>query len=92
MPEVDKVAIKITELSTDRPIVDQAGNQTQQTRLYFKTITDQALIIGDGSPEGIVQAVEGATYQDRLGITGSIRYAKMVDDVGGDKKLGWVLI
>ena len=92
MLEVVKVATKITELSTDRPIVDSSGNQTQQTRLYFKTITDQALIIGDGSPEGIVEAVEGATYQDRLGVAGVIRYAKMVDDIGGDKKLGWLLI
>ena len=83
---------RITELSFDRNIVEQDGSLTLQSRTYFKTITDQALIIGDGSPEGVVEAEIGATYQDSSGVAGAIRYAKRDNDIGGDKSQGWVLI
>jgi hypothetical protein len=86
------VATKITTLSTDRPIVEDDGSLTAQSRTYFRTLTVQALIIGEGSPESFVDAEEGATYQDKNGIAGAIRYAKKTNDIGGDKKLGWVLI
>lgn len=83
---------KITLLSTDRPITESDGLLTQQSRLYFRTLTEQALIIGDGNPEGVVEAEEGATYQDRAGTAGAIRYAKKLNDIGGDKSQGWILI
>lgn len=86
------MADKITELATDRPIVESDGSLTLQSRTYFRTLTVQALIIGTGSPEGVVEAEEGATYQDRTGTAGAIRYAKRDNDIGGDKKLGWILI
>ena len=83
---------KITSLSVDRPIVEEDGSLTPQSRTYFRTLTVQALIIGTGSPEGVVTAEEGASYQDRDGVTGTIRYAKIVNDIAGDKTMGWVLI
>lgn len=83
---------RITELSNDRPIIEEDGTLTLQSRAYFKTITSQALILGDGSPEGVVEAEIGATYQDNLGVAGAIRYAKRDADVLGDKSKGWVLI
>jgi hypothetical protein len=86
------VVDRITELSTDRPIVEEDGTLTIQSRTYFKTITAQALIIGDGSPEGVVEAEIGATYQDNLGTAGAIRYAKRDADILGDKSKGWILI
>jgi hypothetical protein len=86
------VADRITELSTDRPIVEDDGSLTAQSRVYFRALTSQALIIGDGSPEGIVEADEGATYQDRQGIAGAIRYAKRDNSIAGDGALGWVLV
>lgn len=86
------MADKITQLSTDRPIVDELGSLTAQSRNYFRTITVQALILGTGSPEGIEEAEEGATYQDRAGVAGAIRYAKRDNDVLGDKSKGWILI
>lgn len=83
---------RITELSTGRPIVESDGSLTLQSRVYFKTITEQALIIGDGSPEGVVTADIGSTYQDNSGVAGAIRYAKRDNDIAGDKAKGWVLI
>mgnify|MGYP000748524544 CR=1 FL=1 len=84
---------RITQISLDRPIVEENGSLTTQSRTYFKTLTNQALIIGPGSPEGVVEAEIGATYQDSAGTAGAIRYAKRdADDGAGDKTIGWILI
>jgi len=87
------VVTRISILSTDRPIVESDGTLTTQSRTFFREIFTQALIIGEGSPEGVVEAEIGATYQDSLGTAGAIRYAKRdADDGAGDKSIGWVLI
>jgi len=82
---------RITQPPTDRPIVEGDGSQSIQMRSWTKTITDQSLIIGAGNPEGVINATEGATYQDSSGTTGNIRYAKRDDNILGDKTKGWVL-
>jgi len=61
-------------------------------RSWTQTITNQALVIGDGSPEGVVEAVKGASYMNQLGISGTILYIKRDDDIGGDKSQGWILV
>lgn len=86
------MADKITQLSTDRPIVDEFGSLTQQSRSYFRTLTVQALIIGTGSPEGVVEAEQGAQYMDDAGTASNIMYRKRDNDDGaGDKTIGWIL-
>ena len=86
------MATKITELSDTRPIVESDGSLTPQSRAYFRVLTDRALIIGEGSPEGVVDAVVGADYMDTNGSTGNIRYSKRDDDDGaGDRTKGWIL-
>ena len=86
------MADRITILSTDRPIVESDGSLTVQSRTFFRSIYIQALIIGEGSPEGAVEAEKGSTYQDDLGVAGAIRYAKRDNDILGDKTKGWILI
>lgn len=84
---------RITELSTDRPILESDGSLTLQSRTFFRTVTDQALIIGSGSPEGVVEAIKGAQYMDDTGTASNIMYRKRDTDDGlGDKTIGWVLI
>jgi len=85
------VADKITILSTDRPIVESDGTLTLQSRSFFRSIYIQALIIGTGSPEGVVEAEQGADYMDDAGTAGNIRYSKRDNDIAGDKTLGWIL-
>jgi len=86
----------LTQLQPSSPILDERLVMTQQTRLFFtnllKVIDEQAIIYGDGSPEGVVSAAKGKTYQDNNGIASAIRYAKSVDDVAGDDTQGWILI
>ena len=83
--------VRIPILSTDRPFVEDDGSLTLQSRTFFRAIFTQALIIGTGSPEGVVIAEEGATYQDRTGTAGAIRYAKRDDNISGNKSKGWIL-
>ena len=84
---------KITQLSLDRSIVEEDGSLTSQSRAFFRTLYSQALIVGDGSPEGVVIAEIGASYMDRLGVAGAIKYIKRdADDGSGDKTIGWILV
>ena len=53
----------------------------------------QSLIIDTGSPEGVIEAEQGARYMDDTGTTGNILYIKRdADDGAGDKSKGWILI
>jgi hypothetical protein len=61
-------------------------------RNWTKNITEQSVIVGEGSPEGVVQAVLTAQYMDSLGSTGSILYIKLVNDIMGDTTKGWILV
>lgn len=83
---------RITEISFDRPIIEDDGTLTLQSRTYFRTLTNQALIVGTGSPEGVIEAEIGSSYMDDAGLAGAILYVKRdADDGAGDKTIGWIL-
>ena len=83
---------RVTPPTTTRPIIDESGEMVQEMRLWTQIITDQALIIGTGSPETVVEALQGAKYMDDTGTTGNIEYLKRDADIGGDKTKGWILV
>tara|TARA_R110000851_G_scaffold1539_2_gene5687 strand:+ start:218 stop:418 length:201 start_codon:yes stop_codon:yes gene_type:complete len=64
----------------------------QSFRTWVNTITREALIIGEGSPEDVIPAVQGREYMDSNGTTGSLIYRKRESDIGGDNKKGWVAV
>jgi hypothetical protein len=72
-------------------MVKEDGSPSAQLNTWLKVITDRALIVGTGSPEGIVEAGQGASYMDDAGVAGAITYIKRDADIGGDKTQGWVL-
>lgn len=78
--------------SPARPLVDERGIMSEQTRLWAQSITDAQRIIGSGSPDGIVEANQGVFYIDEDAALGSVLYVKQRDNVAGDRKFGWVLI
>jgi len=49
-------------------------------------------IVGSGSPEGVVEARQYSLYIDSTGTTGSIEYRKMLPDIGGNTKQGWIAV
>lgn len=83
---------RATILSTDRPIVETDLTLTPQSRTFFRTLWVQSLIIETGSPEGVVEAEQGARYMDDTGATGNILYIKRDNDIAGDKSKGWILV
>jgi hypothetical protein len=87
------VVDRISKISFDRPIIEDDGSLTAQSRVYFQTLTNRALIVGTGSPEGVVVAVQGTTYMNDSGATGAIMYIKRdADDGAGDQSIGWILV
>ncbi len=82
----------VTTPTPTRPIIQQDMTADQEFQSWIQIITNQALIIGTGSPEGVVQAVVGANYMDDAGTAGNIKYIKRDADIAGDKAKGWILI
>lgn len=74
------------------PVVDDMGRPTQILQLLSEEIARLPIIIGTGSPEGVVEARRGRQYMDDAGTTGTILYIKKLSDIGGDKKQGWILV
>ena len=83
---------RVTPPTTTRPIIDDSGEMVQEMRTWTQIITDQALIIGTGNPETVIEASQGAVYMNDAGTAGSILYIKRNDDVGGDRTKGWILV
>lgn len=78
--------------SSNRPIIDQNGAMNQDFRFWIGTISNYAMIIGQGSPEAVVGAIQGALYLDSSGIAGNILYVKRDPDISGDTTKGWILV
>jgi hypothetical protein len=81
----------ITDPQTTDAIVDENGVMTQRFRTWTQQVTQTQILIGTGSPEGSVEAGQGALYMDETGGS-SLLYIKKDANVGGDKALGWVLV
>ncbi|ANJ65521.1 putative head completion protein [Pseudoalteromonas virus vB_PspP-H6/1] len=86
------MATRITNLPTTRAIIDSRGVLTQEARSYFGVLTNRAMIIGEGSPEGLTEADQGALYMDSTGSTGAVLYVKQQQSITGDRALGWILV
>jgi hypothetical protein len=78
--------------SASIPIVEVSGNMTQTFRTWTSAVTKGLIIIGIGSPEGVLIGDQGQEYMDETGALGSIKYIKQLREIGGDSSLGWVAI
>jgi hypothetical protein len=68
------------------------GSLQPAFQLFSKSLANRALIISSGSPDGVIEANQGALYMDDTGVTGAILYVKKSTDVAGNKTQGWVLV
>lgn len=82
----------IKKINPVQPIVDKNGVATRQLQDFFLEVERESLIIGTGSPEGVVSASKGQEYMDDSGIAGSIKYIKRDADIAGDRTKGWILV
>lgn len=83
----------INRINHTSPIVDPSnGFTTDQFRIFINQVIERGLIIGTGSPAGVVEAQQGVEYMDEAGAAGSVKWIKQLSDVAGDKTQGWVAI
>lgn len=87
-----KLVRKVAQPDPNKPLVDERGGQSEQMRVWTRIITNQAVIVGTGNPEGVVEAEQGAKYIDETGALETVFYIKKLADIGGDKTQGWYLV
>lgn len=81
----------VTQPSPVRPTVEENRLPTVEFNTWVQTITDRSLIIGTGTPEGVISASQGAEYMDDAGAAGAVRWVKRDNDDGlGDTTKGWI--
>jgi len=73
-------------------IVNPDGTMTDQFRAWCQAITRLDIIIGSGSPEGVISAGVGRLYLDEDAAAGSVLYIKRDSDLLLDPKDGWKLV
>lgn len=74
------------------PIIDKDGTMQDQFHTWVEQVTQLDLIIGTGSPEGVIEATVGRLFMDSTGAPGAVLYAKRDADVAGDRTKGWYLV
>lgn len=83
----------VPQLVVSQPVVYDNGTMTQNFRTWCQMMTVYAApIVGTGPPEGVQEAPQFALYLDRTGVPGALQYRKMLPEIGGNKRLGWVAV
>jgi|TARA_R110002072_G_scaffold290788_1_gene458567 hypothetical protein len=80
------------KLNVGQPIVEDNLTMSQAFRQFTQEASLSIPIVGTGSPEGVVEAVQYSLYLDSSGGAGAIQYRKMLPNIGGNKKQGWILV
>lgn len=86
------MAARVLPPNPTRPATKQTGEVNDDIRVWMQIVSDRQVIIGEGSPEGAIPAGKASLYMDESGGSGSILYIKKLDDIGGNKSEGWVLV
>ena len=84
--------MQLSPLSKNRPVVESNGTPTQSLQLFSEQVSLLSIIVGSGSPEGVISASQARQYMDSGGTSGNIMYIKKLAQIGGNSKLGWVLV
>lgn len=74
------------------PIVKKDGVTEDHFRIFILEVYRRGLLIGIGSPEGVIEAQQGQEYMDEEGLAGAVKFIKQLSDIGGDRSQGWVAI
>ena len=82
----------ISQVDPSKAVVNEFGFMTEAFKLFVLQLVNGGLIIDTGSPEGVIEAQQGAIYMDDTGTAGSILYIKRDADISGDKTKGWILV
>jgi hypothetical protein len=72
------------------PIINKDGTMTDQFQRWTLQVSRLDLIVGTGSPEGVVEALIGQEYMDDTPSASPVKYIKQAADIAGDRTKGWV--
>lgn len=83
----------IRYVDPSHPIVSKAtAVPLDYFRIFLLEVHRRGLLIGSGSPEGVVEAQQGAEYMDEDGMIGTILWIKQKADIAGNRTQGWIAI
>jgi len=74
------------------PIVNEDGAMNDIFQIWVTRMTNLDLIVGTGTPEGVIEATVGREYMDDAGLAGAVKFIKQLSDIAGDKTKGWVAV
>lgn len=79
-------------LNASNAIVDPDRTPTQVMREWALRVSNNSPIVNTGSPEGNVLAPQYTLYIDETVPTAPVQYRKMLPEIGGDRKKGWIAL
>ena len=83
---------KVTPIKLYDPFVNDDLALTKENKDRMRVLQSWVPITGNGSPEGVVEALQFRLYIDEDGSTGSILYIKKLAEIADDITQGWVLV
>ena len=78
-------------LDASQILVNENGTSTQIFQSYLNKLAQIWTVVGDGSPEGVLELPQYSTYVDESTPTAPVSYRKMIVEIGGDRKKGWIV-
>jgi len=82
----------ITQLPRQIPITDTKGLMMEIFFNWMLNVTNLSTLVGTGSPEGVQEARQARFYLQTDGAATQIMWVKKLNDIGGNRTLGWELI
>lgn len=81
-----------TRLQAAQPIVEDNGTMSQAFRTWTIEVTRSLVIVGTGTPEGVLEAPQYSLYLDEAVPATPVQYRKMLPDIAGDRTMGWAAL
>lgn len=80
------------KLNISQPIVNPDGTPSQHFQLFLLQLANSVTIVSTGNPEAVLEAQQYCVYVDETVPAAPVTYRKMLPEIGGDRKKGWVVI
>jgi hypothetical protein len=80
------------KLSGTQPLVDENGLPEQAFREWALRVSNDMVLVGTGTPEGVITAAQYTLYVDETDPAIPVSYRKMLPEIGGDRSQGWAVV
>jgi hypothetical protein len=82
--------LQVSPLNISRAVVDKDGRPLQVLQQFSESVAILPVLLGTGTPEGVIEAQQGRLYLDTTGAANARLYIKNANDIAGNRKNGWV--